>query len=286
VSRLGSLRIAIALALIFALVPVSVRAEGGFLGLIFNLFGGGRPPAQESAPPPPSASAPADLPGMHAPSIPSGGGPQVAYCVRTCDGRYFPLPRNAGGPNSTPAKICSAMCPAAETKIFSGSNIDYAVAHDGTRYASSKNAYVYRERLIDGCNCKAGEVGGTEPIDVSSDPTLRPGDIVVTTSGPVVFKGGKGGRYDPGDFTPVTDSKLSATMRDKVKAIRVARPGAAPVAGQQDFAQRGRGKAPEPVPAAATAEPESPAATAAQIFDFKDFDAQAPRGAMGYNGQQ
>lgn len=283
-SRLGSLRIAFALALIFVLAPVSVRAEG-FFGLIFNLFGGGRPPAHESSPPPPpSASVPGELPGMHAPpSIPSAGGPQVAYCVRTCDGRYFPLPRNAGGNGSTPAKICSALCPTAETKIFAGSNIDNAVAPDGARYMALKNAYVYRERLVDGCTCTGGDPGGNTQIDISSDPTLRPGDIVVTGNGPVVFKGSKGGKYQSGDFAPVTSSKLSATMRDKVTAIKVARPGGAPVAGQQDFAPQPRDKGPQPAAA-----PESPAATAAQIFDFKDFDANPPRDlrAMGYSGQQ
>jgi hypothetical protein len=287
VSRLGSLRIAIALALIVALVPLSAHAEGGFFGLIFNLFGSR--PAQEAAPPaaPPSASAPAEMPGLHAPSIPSAGGPQVAYCVRTCDGRYFPLPRNAGGANSTPAKICNALCPTAETKIFSGNNIDNAVAQDGVRYTALKNAYVYRERLVDGCTCKGDEPGGNMPIDVSSDPTLRPGDIVVTTNGPVVFKGSKNGKYQSGDFAPVNDTKLSAKMRDKVTAIKVARPGGAPIASPQDFAQA-RAKGAEPVSAAPAAEPESPAAAAAQIFDFKDFDANPPRGAraMGYSGQQ
>jgi Protein of unknown function (DUF2865) len=288
VSRLGSLRIVVALALAMALFPVSVRAEG-FLGMIFNLFGGGRPPAHESTPPPPSASAPADLPGMHAPpSIPSYGGPQVAYCVRTCDGRYFPLPKNAGGGNSIPAKICNAMCPTAETKIFSGSNIDSSVAQDGSRYPTLRNAYVYRERLVEGCTCTGADPGGNTPIDISSDPTLRPGDIVVTGNGPVIFKGSKNGKYQSGDFAPVTNTKLSGTMRDKVTGIKVERPGAAPIASPLGFVQQRPTKLPEPVPATAAAEGQSPAATAAQIFDFKDFDATPRPGmsAMGYNGQQ
>jgi hypothetical protein len=206
---------------------------------------------------------------------PSHGGPRVAYCVRTCDGRYFPLAKDAGGANA--AKICGALCPTAETKIYSGSNIENAAASDGSRYATLKNAYVYRERLVEGCSCNGGDSAGNTAIDVKTDPTLRPGDIVVTTNGPVVFKGGKGGAYKSSDFSPAADGALlSAKMRDKVTAIKVARPGSAPVAS------------PLGVAPLAKSEPVSPAARAAQVFDFKDFSASELRGstAMGYNGQQ
>jgi len=269
-------------ALLFAatLIPATAQAEGGLFGAILQLFGGGRPAQAPMAPPPPgpSASNPLDFPGLNSqPVAPSHGGPQVAYCVRTCDGRYFPLPRNAGGANSTPAKICNALCPTAETKIYSGNNIETAAAPDGSRYSSLKNAFVYRGRLIEGCSCNGGDGAGNAAIDVKTDPTLRPGDIVVTTNGPVVFKGGKGGANKSSDFSPAADGALlSAKMRDKVTAIKVARPGSAPVAS------------PLGVAPLAKSEPVSPAARAAQVFDFKDFSASELRGstAMGYNGQQ
>ena len=270
-------------ALVFAvaLVPATAQAEGGFFGAIMNLFGGGRPAQAPMAPPPPPGPAamnPLDFPGLNAqPVPPSAGGPQVAFCVRTCDGRYFPLPKNAGGGNATPAKICSAMCPTAETKIYSGNNIENAFAPDASRYASLKNAFVYRERLVEGCSCNGGDSAGNATIDISADPTLRPGDIVVTGNGPVVFKGGKAGAHKSSDFSPAADSAgLSAKMRDKVTAIKVAKPGNAPVASPLD------------VTPAATAAPVSPAVTAAHIFDFKDFTAAELRGsaAMGFNSQQ
>ena len=44
-----------------------------------------------------------------------GGGRSVAYCVRLCDGRYFPIQRHA---NASPAQLCSAFCPAAKTQVF------------------------------------------------------------------------------------------------------------------------------------------------------------------------
>jgi hypothetical protein len=235
----------------------------------------------------PSASNPLDFPGFNSqPVAPSHGGPQVAYCVRTCDGRYFPLPRNAGGTNSTPAKICNALCPTAETKIYSGNNIETAVAPDGSRYSSLKNAFVYRERLIESCSCNGGNGAGNTAIDIKADPTLRPGDIVVTGNGPVMFKGGKGGTYKTSDFLPAADStRLSAKMRDKMTAMKVARPGNAPTASPMDIA---RASPPVPAAAPATSEPASPMATAAKIFDFKDFAASELRGStvMGYSGQQ
>lgn len=281
-------------ALVFAaalFIPAAGHAEGGLFGAILNLFGGGRP-AQEQIPPPPSppgpsAANPLDLFGVNnQPVAPSHGGPQVAYCVRTCDGRYFPLPRNAGGANSTPAKICNAMCPTAETKIYSGNNIETAAASDGSRYSTLKNAFVYRERLIAGCSCNGGDGTGNTAIDIKADPTLRPGDIVVTGNGPVVFKGGKGGTYKTSDFSPAADSaRLSAKMRDKMTTMKVARPGSAPTASPMDVAHASQ---PTPGAAAVTSEPVSPAVTAVQIFDFKDFAASELRGstAMGFNGQQ
>ena len=54
-------------------------------------------------------------------------GPRSAYCVRTCDGHYFPV-RAQGDMNA--AEMCQAFCPSAQTKIFSGGGIDYAVAPD------------------------------------------------------------------------------------------------------------------------------------------------------------
>src|SRR5262245_31582487 len=54
-----------------------------------------------------------------APRVEMGGG--VAFCVRLCDGRYFPIQRHSG---ATPAQACSSFCPASQTKIYNGSSID------------------------------------------------------------------------------------------------------------------------------------------------------------------
>ena len=107
----------------------------------------------------------------------SGAGRAVAYCVRTCDGRYFPMQRHA---NANPVQLCSAFCPAAKTLVFNGSQIDYAVAANGTRYGDLDNAFVYRQRIIEGCTCNGKDAFGLARIDVASDPTLRQGDIVAS----------------------------------------------------------------------------------------------------------
>ena len=111
------------------------------------------------------------------PSISGGSGQSVAYCVRLCDGRYFPMQRHA---NATSIQLCNAFCPAAKTQVFNGSQIDHAVASNGARYASLDNAFVYREKIVPGCTCNGKDEFGLAKIDVAKDPTLRPGDIVAS----------------------------------------------------------------------------------------------------------
>lgn len=111
------------------------------------------------------------------PSIGGSTGRSVAYCVRLCDGRYFPMQRHA---NATSIQLCNAFCPAAKTQVFSGSQIDHAVAANGARYTNLDNAFVYREKIVPNCSCNGRDAFGLAKIDVASDPTLKPGDIVST----------------------------------------------------------------------------------------------------------
>jgi len=112
-----------------------------------------------------------------APSSGGSGGSRVAYCVRLCDGRYFPMQRHA---NANPVQLCNAFCPATKTQVFNGSQIDHAYASGGARYADLENAFVYRQKVVDGCSCNGKDSFGIARIDIASDPTLRPGDIVAT----------------------------------------------------------------------------------------------------------
>src|SRR5215470_16973871 len=66
------------------------------------------------------------------------GGRGAAYCVRTCDGRYFPISANN---EQSRAEACKSMCPASETKVYYGSSIDYATSDNGRSYSSLPNAF-------------------------------------------------------------------------------------------------------------------------------------------------
>ena len=85
--------------------------------------------------------------------------------MRLCDGRYFPMQRHA---NANPAQLCSAFCPAAKTQVFNGSQIDQADATNGARYADLDNAFVYRQKIVDGCTCNGKDSFGLAKIDVAA----------------------------------------------------------------------------------------------------------------------
>ena len=113
-------------------------------------------------------------------------GPAKAFCVRTCDGQFFPVRAHAG---LSAAEACRTFCPASQTRLYSGSTIDYATARDGSRYAALDTAYAYRRHLVAGCTCNGRDQFGLAHVDVADDPTLRPGDVVATKDGMVTFTG-------------------------------------------------------------------------------------------------
>ncbi len=124
-----------------------------------------------------------------APSAPrqrtaSSGGRQ-AFCVRTCDGRYFPLASPNGQSRAT---SCNELCPASETKVFYGSNIDHAAGENGKAYSALPNAFRYRNEIVSGCTCNGKDTFGLAKIDVKDDPTLRKGDIVASEDGLLVAR--------------------------------------------------------------------------------------------------
>ena len=113
--------------------PVALTPEmSAAQGLLDFLFGGGqKQQPQTSSFGNPFNNNPQSPPPQ--PVIVSAG---PAFCVRSCDGKYFPLMRGA----AAPAQMCQAFCPASPTKVFFGSNIDRAYAATGERYADSENA--------------------------------------------------------------------------------------------------------------------------------------------------
>ena len=198
-----------ALAAALAMAPKPAVAQGFF----DFLFGGQQqqpPPPQnpELPPPPPGIGrvAPAPLGPEHVNEGAGSTGHTVAFCVRLCDGQHFPLEQMA---NTTPVETCSAICPSSQTKVFFGAEIDTAKASDGTHYSDLKTAFLYRKQLVANCTCNGRDAFGLVSIDVKTDPTLRPGDVVSTKEGLETYNG-KAGKS--GAFTPVTPAALGPQL--------------------------------------------------------------------------
>jgi hypothetical protein len=128
-----------------------------------------------------------------------GGG--QAFCVRTCDGRYFPV---TASDNASRAASCNSFCPATETKLVYGSNIDNAATETGKPYSELPNAFRYRNEIVAGCTCNGKDQVGLAPVKIEDDPTLRKGDIVAGENGlQVVGRSDKRGASL--NFSPASD---------------------------------------------------------------------------------
>jgi hypothetical protein len=138
-----------------------------------------------------------------------------AYCVRLCDGRYFPIHYRGG---SAATELCKAFCPASPTKIFAGSLLRDAVSPDGKRYSEIPNAFVYREKLIPDCTCDGKSPGGLAQQNTEADPTLQSGDIVVTDTG---LKAVRGESRQPAEFTPIDRAALPPALRKQLSVTRI-----------------------------------------------------------------
>ena len=203
-----------AVAALSALASAPAAQAEDFLSALFGAFGGGR---------------------SHAPSIPlpfthegnpfapqndarsragySGGG--QAYCVRTCDGRYFPI---SASDSQSRAASCSNFCPASETKVVYGSNIDSAATESGKPYSELPNAFRYRNELVAGCTCNGKDQIGLAPVRIENDPTLRKGDIVAGADGLMVAGRGADKRGASLNFSPASKQVRSRYQRVPVVA--------------------------------------------------------------------
>jgi hypothetical protein len=181
VMRSGRLALGAATVLVALALAPAAQAED-FLSALFGAFGGGRPqaPAMPLQYAPEDNTSPENQAGRPRPLY-SGG--SQAYCVRSCDGRYFPI--SATG-NQSKAASCSSFCPASETRVVYGSAIDNAVTDNGKPYSELPNAFRYRNEMVAGCTCNGKGETGLAPVSIEDDPTLRKGDIVAGNGGLMV----------------------------------------------------------------------------------------------------
>jgi hypothetical protein len=129
-----------------------------------------------------------------------------AYCVRSCDGRYFPI---SAADNQSRAASCHSFCPASETKLVYGSKIDDAVTENGKLYSELPNAFRYRNEIVAGCTCNGKDQIGLAPVSIENDPTLRKGDIVVGANGLMVADRSVDKRGASVNFSPVSGQQRS-----------------------------------------------------------------------------
>jgi len=234
-----------ALVLAMPVILAPGLASAGIFDFLFNNDQPSRAPAQQQQQQsntfdPFGLATPAPAP---APVQTSSSGRFTTYCVRTCDGRYFPLTTRGG---STPAQMCQSFCPASATKVFSGNSIDYAVGAMGERYVDSANAFAYRKTLKTDCTCNGRDPAGLAPVDLSLDTSLRPGDVVATTNGLVAYSGGKTASGQTSDFTPVANYPgLTGDVRARLGEMKVA-PVNADITEDTYSSQETTGALPEP----------------------------------------
>jgi hypothetical protein len=138
-----------------------------------------------------------------------------AYCVRACDGRYFPI---SGPGKESKASLCSNLCPQSETTLVFGAKIEDAETESGQRYSELPNAYRYRNEIIKGCTCNGKDQIGLAPVSIDKDPTLRKGDIVAGANGLVVANGSAGKRGAQLNFSPVPEAVRARYQRVPVVA--------------------------------------------------------------------
>jgi hypothetical protein len=238
-------------------VPAPVSAEG-----LFDFFFGGAQ-KQQTRQATPQANFFADPFGLNqqpdrqsaAPvSAPRVAGSGPAFCVRSCDGKYFALTLRG---NSTPVQLCQAFCPASPTKVFYGSNIDSASSNTGERYPDSENAYAYRKELRADCTCNGRDPAGLAPIDLSLDTSLRAGDVIATADGLVAYTGIRVGNDQAFDFTPVASYPgLTSEIRSRLGEMKVA-PVNAEIANDAPLPETSHDVA-HPTPSGATPKANAP----------------------------
>jgi Protein of unknown function (DUF2865) len=185
-------------AILLGTASLSVPAQAGdFFSNLFGAFGIRSPaPRQQMS-----------LPyGDEGPQFTEAQRPRVAYsggkawCVRTCDGRYFPI---AGNDAESKAESCSSFCPASQTELVYGNDIDHAATSSGKPYSALPNAFKYRSEMVAGCTCNGKDSAGLAPVSIDKDPTLRKGDIVAGANG-LMIANPASGKHAELNFTPVS----------------------------------------------------------------------------------
>lgn len=213
----GSKRLAVALLAGMVVCGISSGAQSrDFFSALFGGAFDNNPPGDARSEPvmrmPYASEGPVSA--APVPHRPSYGGTQ-AYCVRTCDGRYFPITATDG---QSRAASCNSFCPASPTKIVYGSGIDHAATETGKAYSELPNAFRYRTELVAGCTCNGKDQIGLAPVTIENDRTLRKGDIIAVAGGLMVTERGYDKRGAALNMSPASSSIRAKYQRLPVMA--------------------------------------------------------------------
>ena len=148
----------------------------------------------------------------------------TSYCVRTCDGYFFPVGNPDAGDLEAHDQACARACPAAATAVYvapAGSRgIEDAINRKGERYEVLRTAFNHRTQMDNACSC----TGPDKPRNhsVMNDFTLRNGDYVMGLDGLRLYRGGTSRSHGARDFARVDASKLPANERKAILAMEAA----------------------------------------------------------------
>ena len=223
------------------------HAEGGLLEFLFGPDPAPAPqaaaPRRQSAPARRAKAQPAvgelrfAKPGAGLPgggstfsSEPTAGG----FCVRTCDGYFFPLIKST---RATRQQSCELACPSASMEVYDGATIETARNRKGQRYSALPVAFAFRDRASSSCACNDPQTSQAFfERTARNDPTLQSGDVLVETNGAFVYSGTK--------LVPLANASfMASSTRERLRLmlrrvnVKSAPAGAAPA------------PAPDPAPA-------------------------------------
>lgn len=178
------------------------RARGGG-GFFASLFGGMNEPAPRRARPDLERFNPDDIRREHQtrepgstgegdgkrwlPGAPKGSNFKT-WCVRLCDGYYFPIRENTNSGNfDTELAMCEQRCPGAEVSLYANKTYrqpeSMVSAVTGEPYVDLPSAFAYRKAFHPACGCKP-----TTDIREAKVPDRLPGveereAVIETASG-------------------------------------------------------------------------------------------------------
>lgn len=141
------------------------------------------------------------------------------FCVRTCDGYFFPLIKST---RATRQQSCELACPSAQMEIFDGATIETARNRKGQRYSALPRAFAFRDKAFGACACNDPATSQAYfERTAKADPTLHSGDILVETDGAFVYSGSK--------LVPLGNASfMSSGLRDRLRVMLRRTPAATP----------------------------------------------------------